>query len=61
MYTPDPRSRMASDKTPFMELIPSQLFEVPIQASIGKRVIVRVNVKALRKDVLAKCYGGDII
>ena len=60
VYRPDAYNRGVNIIRKIKTVIPRQQFEIPIQAAIGGKIIARVDVKAVRKDVLAKCYGGDI-
>lgn len=60
VYKPDAYHRGLAIVSKLKDIIPRQLFEVPIQAAINNKIIARADVKAVRKDVLAKCYGGDI-
>lgn len=60
VYKPDAYNRGLGVIQRLKNIIPKQQFEIPVQAAIGGKIIARVDIKAMRKDVLAKCYGGDI-
>lgn len=60
VYRPDAYNRGLALISKLRTIIPKQQFEIPVRASIGGKIIARVDIKAVRKDVLAKCYGGDI-
>ena len=60
VYKPDAYHRGIAIVRKLKEVIPRQLFEIPVQASVNGKIVARADIKAMRKDVLAKCYGGDI-